>query len=131
MKMNMKAAGPALALLATLSCSGKVGEYLTPPGLRGGSGPEGQSGNPTGITSTGEVCQQQPAMAPSRVWQLTDDEYVSVVRQVFGVTLTGPDAEVTSPNSETGESTNLSGLSQRETPAANGCTTAPKQVHAR
>jgi len=128
--MNMKSAGRALALLATLSCSGKVGEYLTPPGLRGGSGPEGQSGNPTGITSTGEVCQQQPAMAPSRVWQLTDDEYVSVVRQVFGVTLTGPDAEVTSPKSETGEYTNLSELSQVGTPAAKGYQTAAKKVAA-
>ena len=96
------AAGAALTLLATASCSGKVGEYLTPPGKRGDSP---ATGGETGLTSTGAVCQQQPAMAPSRVWQLTDDEYVSVVRQVFGVTLTGPDAEVTSPKTETGEYT--------------------------
>ena len=52
------------------------------------------------------------------------------MRQVFGVTLTGPDAEVTSPKSETGEYTNLSELSQVGTPAAKGYQTAAKKVAA-
>jgi hypothetical protein len=121
------AASAALTVLATASCSGKVGDYLTPPSMRG-LGPASSGG--TGITSTGAVCEKQPAMAPSRVWQLTDDEYVAVVRQVFGVTLTGADAEVTSPKTETGEYTNLSELSQVGTPAAKGYQTAAKKVAA-
>jgi hypothetical protein len=36
------------------------------------------------------------SFAPARLWQLTDEQYVNVVRDVFGVTLEGPDAQIIS-----------------------------------
>jgi hypothetical protein len=39
----------------------------------------------------------ESAFASARIWQLTDQQYVNVVRDVLGITLQGADAEITSP----------------------------------
>jgi hypothetical protein len=36
----------------------------------------------------------QKSFAPARLWQLSDAQYVNVVRDVFGITLTGEDARI-------------------------------------
>jgi Protein of unknown function (DUF1592)/Protein of unknown function (DUF1588)/Protein of unknown function (DUF1595)/Protein of unknown function (DUF1585) len=120
------AALAVLVVVGPISCSGKVGDYLTPPGARGPTG-----GDPDPITSGGAgACEEQRAFAPTRVWQLTDAEYVSVVRQVFGVTLDGVDVEITAAKAESGEYTNLSELSQVGAPAAKGYRAAAKKIAA-
>ena len=56
-----------------------------------------------------EACNKnEPAFAPARIWQITDQEYVNVVRDVLGITLTGADAEISSAANSTGAFTNLS-----------------------
>ena len=40
------------------------------------------------------ACDPNAALAPARIWRITDEEYVNVVSQVFGVTMP---AEVTEP----------------------------------
>jgi len=58
---------------------------------------------------TPEACNKnEPAFAPARIWQITDKEYVNVVRDVLGITLTGADAEISSAANSTGAFTNLS-----------------------
>src|SRR5690349_20376104 len=58
----------------------------------GGGGPTG----PTGA-GAGPACDQAAkSFAPARLWQLTDEQYVNVVRDVLGVALEGPDAQIIS-----------------------------------
>jgi len=85
-----------------------------------GSGPGAGTGGSGGSGSTGSggsgskeyvptACKmEEKAFAPARVWQLTDQEYVSVVAAALGVTLTGPDAEVTTATSNSGVFSNMS-----------------------
>jgi len=63
-------------------------------------------GGPT--TGTGAACVMGAPVAPARIWVLTDQEYVNVVRDAFGVTLSGKDAEITTTTSGSGAYTNLS-----------------------
>jgi Protein of unknown function (DUF1592)/Protein of unknown function (DUF1588)/Protein of unknown function (DUF1595)/Protein of unknown function (DUF1585) len=115
-------------LLGVTACSGKVGDYLTPPGARGFGAPG--PGTASGFSADGKPCSQERALAPARIWQLTDEQYVTSVRQVFDVSLVDADAEITQPAGESGEYTNLSELSQVGTPAAKGYRTAAKKVAA-
>jgi hypothetical protein len=85
-------------LIALVGCRGQIGDSpagsVTPPA--GGSGPmvggSGGSGAPPSETATCNPAQK--SFAPARLWQLTDEEYVNVVRDTFGITLTGEDARI-------------------------------------
>src|SRR4051812_41498999 len=85
-------------LIALVGCRGQIGDSpagrVTPPA--GGSGPvvggSGGSGAPPSETATCNPAQK--SFAPARLWQLTDEEYVNVIRDVLGITLTGEDARI-------------------------------------
>src|SRR5579872_2576175 len=79
----------AAGALAGGACSGVVGDSAGHPGQignqnnpnTGGSGNAGGGGNGNQPAS----CTQGGSLAPARVWRLTDQQYVNVVAQVFGV----------------------------------------------
>src|SRR3954447_20779987 len=114
----------AFATVCTLAagCSGKIGEpggWITPPSESGGGGSGGSSGSggSGGMGSGGSSPKEweppacvasEKAFAPARLWQLTDQEYVNVVRDVLGVTLTGADADITTAASNSGVFSNMS-----------------------
>jgi hypothetical protein len=107
----------ALALLGAQACTGVVGEN------RPGSGPGGSQSIPTtggggmgvgggvgaggavGGPSTGGPCSPGASLGPSRVWRITDEQYVNAVAQVFGVRVP---PEVTAPDTQPADYTNLS-----------------------
>ena len=91
-------------LLASAGCSAGGGTTQGPtsasPGAGSGAG-AGAGASGTGPSSGGAgsvvdsaVCLPDASLAPARVWRLTDEEYVNVVRQTFGVTMP---PEVTEP----------------------------------
>jgi hypothetical protein len=101
---------------AVCACSGgsRLEFTVIAGGAGGGSG--GAPGEMTGSgggTSTGAggdfpipppSCREdRTALAPARIWQITDQEYVNIVRDVLGITLTGSDAEVSGAADSTGE----------------------------
>jgi hypothetical protein len=112
------------AFLALAGCVGAVGSGGS-PGAAGGSptgvptgsgaagtgvGPSGGAGttNVTGIagdSGSGDPCTQSGSLATARVWRLTDQQYVNVVSQVFGVR---PPAEVTQADTAPAEFSNFS-----------------------
>jgi hypothetical protein len=126
------------AAAAVAACTGQIGQdptvdltggtgTTTGGSTTGGSTTTGGTGTTTGgSTTTGggtttggmvdpmgkwqppKCDDQQHAFAPSRVWQLTDLEYVNIVRDVLQIQLTGMDAEITAPASKSGEYNNLS-----------------------
>src|SRR5258706_38815 len=109
----------AAACVLAAACTGEIGRPNGAPSDMG-SGPGAGTGGSGGSGSTGSggsgskvwvppVCKmEEKAFAPARVWQLTDQEYVSVVAAALGVTLTGPDAEVTTAASNSGVFSNMS-----------------------
>jgi hypothetical protein len=113
--------------------TGAGGGSSIPPGPTGGTGGGGATGTDsgpgrggttgtdsgTGIgtdSGTGTDGGTPPptceltvkSFAPARVWQLTDDQYVNVVRDVLGITLTGSDTEITTVKSTSGIFANYS-----------------------
>jgi hypothetical protein len=77
---------------------------------------------------TGAPCNPaQKAFAPARLWQLTDEQYVNVVRDVLGVTLTGEDARISSAGAA-GRYTNYSEEISIDTQAAPNYQTAASKV---
>lgn len=94
------ALGAACLVLASAACSAVSGnagqpEQSTPGGGNAsipGGGASGTSSPPGGGGAA--VCDPNASLAPARVWRITDEEYVNVVSQVFGVTMP---AEVTEP----------------------------------
>jgi hypothetical protein len=90
-----------LAILSAVSaagCSGQIGDNLTGGDTRdivtqGGGG----GGTGPGPEAT---CKASASFASARVALLTDDQYVNVIRDVFGVTVP---PEVTGPKSASGE----------------------------
>jgi hypothetical protein len=96
--------GVVVALVAAVgaACSGGPGESVTipvPPAVEvpGASDPQ-----------DGVACVDGAPFAPARVWLLSDEQYVNVVRDVFGVTLIDADKEITTGKSVTGEYSNMS-----------------------
>jgi hypothetical protein len=110
---------PALLMVvAAWACSGKSGTHVDPSpgnggsagattGTGGGAGSVGTGGTDGGIPPDGPPsfgpgpCDPSKSLAPARIWQLTDDEYVAVVRSVFGVSLAPADVPSTEPGSNT------------------------------
>ena len=93
-------------LTAAPACSGQVtgpGGNPDPsaPGPGGGGKVPGTSpggkvpGTSPVASDSGAPCDPgQKAFGPARIWQLTDRQYVNVVRDVFGITLSGEDANI-------------------------------------
>jgi hypothetical protein len=111
MRNHLSGSGRWLALTAGLAlafvgaCTAEIGAPAAsaPGGAMPGPGPDDPTTpKPPGPpmppeVDTGPPCvATQKAFAPARIWQLTDSEYVNVVRDVFGIALTGIDAEIVS-----------------------------------
>jgi hypothetical protein len=80
-----------------------------------GSGMGGAGGTPEGgvVPPCWGICgrgcrEDEKAFAPSRIWLLSDDQYVNVVRDVLGIALTGTDTEIMGPVIDDGEYRNES-----------------------
>ncbi len=102
--------GAACLVLASAACSangeGQIANQDVPgagavngPGGAAGvsSMPGGGANSGAGASSSGgdaAPCDSSASLAPARIWRITDEEYVKVVSQVFGV---GMPAEVTEP----------------------------------
>jgi hypothetical protein len=104
--------------LGALACAGAcVGQvHGDGPGSTGGAGTSGGtagasvgaagSGPVTSVAGTsGTPCAANASLANARVWRLTDQQYVNVVSQVFGVR---PPAEVTQADTAPAEFANFS-----------------------
>ena len=131
-----------MAIICTacgLACSTNVadrndrapGGLGTPPGSTSSVG-SGSGGSPGGVSSTpggatggtgvpgATACTEGTPLAPARVWMLTDEQYVHVVKDVLGVALAGNDAQITAPTSTSGNYTNESEAFKVDTAAAQG-----------
>jgi hypothetical protein len=110
-KVSFRSAANTALLAALAGCTGQV-TGLNAGGAPGGAGPGGSGmpgpgpgpgmgmgmGNPPGPAGPGApACDPaQKSFAPARVWQLTDRQYVNVVRDVFGITLSEEDGRIVS-----------------------------------
>jgi hypothetical protein len=102
----------ASALILGAACTGQIGEPHGngPSGPGGTTGPGGTggpagTGGPGGTTGTGgpgpgEMCKPGASFASARISLISDEQYVNVVRDVFGVAFEG---DVTAPKSASGE----------------------------
>jgi hypothetical protein len=114
----------AVSLLAAAvgGCAGAVGGNSTGPGSAGSTGsPSGAAGagaqttgggGATGVGTgvggsgaTGAPCSTTASLAPARIWRITDQQYVNVVAQVFGVKVA---PEVTQADTQPADFTNYS-----------------------
>jgi hypothetical protein len=108
MTANARPLSSLLVATLAVACSGQItggaaGGGETPGGTPGSTGATGGGGGGAGGSGSGgpgaEVrCNQaRTAFAPARIWQLTDRQYVNVVRDVFGITLSEEDGRIISP----------------------------------
>lgn len=75
-------------LLALAACTGTVGGLAPDSATTApGSGRPGASG--AGGAPGAAACASRTALAPARLWRLSDDQYVAAVRDLFGVELSG------------------------------------------
>ena len=104
-------------------------------GLAGGTG--GTCGSGAGGSSTGAggsmamPCAPNAPLAPARVWQLSDQEYVTVVRQIFGVSLSDAEAPKAERSAQPGEYANFSEARTVDFNAANAYARAAEIVATR
>jgi Protein of unknown function (DUF1592)/Protein of unknown function (DUF1588)/Protein of unknown function (DUF1595)/Protein of unknown function (DUF1585) len=115
MRLNvcLQAAAGLLAIVGSAACSGQVtpaegggGPPIPIPGMGGmggrpGPGPAGPGGPgggmPPATVDSGLPCKPTShAFAPARLWQLTDRQYMNVVRDVFGIALSEEDGRIVS-----------------------------------
>jgi hypothetical protein len=116
MTSETKMRAAALALLAAAGCTGMVGggesgagtgnagATTGSPGTGGAIGGAG-TGVGTGTAGASASCSPTASLAPSRIWRLTDAQYVNVVAQVFGVRVP---VEVTAADAKPAEFSNFS-----------------------
>jgi hypothetical protein len=88
----------AAVLALTVACSGSIENNTLGPGNEPGSGMTGGSTEvPPGSKPPMDACDPaQKSFAPARLWQLSDRQYVNVVRDVFGVVLSEEDGKIVS-----------------------------------
>ena len=94
--------------VATWACSGDLDSPASAQGLAAPN-----AGMPPGADAAGDSALAPPgpvpvapgerecdpakhSFAPARIWQLSDEQYVNVVRDVFGIELQGSDARIVS-----------------------------------
>ncbi len=94
-----------VAALAPAGCLGVVQDAVpeTPPAPRAAGVDPG-----TGRWSPASCDPGETAFSAARIWQITDEEYVNMVRDVLGIGLTGAQAEITSGSDGAGEFSNFS-----------------------
>jgi hypothetical protein len=125
-------------LISAVGCfRGQIGDSPAgqePPPVVGGGAPGGgpMAGGSGGtsappVSDTPPCNPMQKSFAPARLWQLTDEEYVNVVRDVLGVTLTGDDARIASAGTA-GRYTNYSEELSIDTQVAPNYQTAAAKV---
>jgi hypothetical protein len=115
MTSSRKLQSAALALFAAAGCTGMVGpgangagtgsQAGSPSVTGGGPGAGGAIGAGTGTAGSPAACTAGASLAPTRVWRITDAQYVNVVAQVFGVRVP---AEVTAADAKPAEFSNFS-----------------------
>ena len=90
---NLKASlGFGVALLALSACTADIGggsNGATAAGAAGIAGSAGQGPGPV-TDPTATPCDPNLDLAPPRVWRLNDQQYVTVVHDVFGAGITVP-----------------------------------------
>ncbi len=110
-----------LTLLAAIACTGQIG---ADPSQTDGPTDPNPSGGPT--NSGGDLCKPGASFASARISLITDEQYVNVVRDVFGIAFEG---DVTTPKSTSGEySFNAQEIATVGTGAAQGYLRAADQV---
>jgi hypothetical protein len=118
-----------VAAMGLCACTGEVYSILgaTPPAA---PPPPASTPPPDGTPTPADLgppCDPaQKAFAPARLWQLTDAQYVNVVRDVFGITLAGADADIVSEGSSELYTNYSEGVSIGAQVAPNYQTTAGK-----
>ncbi|MDX2052890.1 MAG: DUF1592 domain-containing protein [Polyangiaceae bacterium] len=99
------------------------------PGVGGGTGAGTGGGDAPLIPGpNGTPCAPGAPLAPARVWLLSDEQVVKVSSDVFGVTLTGGDAQITTANGVSGNYTNFSEAFQVDVTAAQGYQRAAQKI---
>jgi hypothetical protein len=127
-----------LVLALNAACSGQIGEERAgngpgPAGEPGGAGGPGATGPGVavpGVTPepTGPPCvAEQKSFAPARIWQITDKQYVNIVRDVLGITLGEEDGKIVSAGAAD-RYTNYSEGSAIDTQVAPSYQTAAEKV---
>jgi Protein of unknown function (DUF1592)/Protein of unknown function (DUF1588)/Protein of unknown function (DUF1595)/Protein of unknown function (DUF1587) len=96
--------GAVYVLLATAGCTATVGGDHKSGGSTDGGPTDGPT-KPPFMPTADQPCDPDASLAPARVWRLTDEEYVNVVRSVFGVIMP---PEVSQAQVNTGDFSNLS-----------------------
>jgi hypothetical protein len=87
---------PVIVALGLAACTGEIGD-----GKKTGGNPNGPgTGGPGDPGGGGLACRANASLASARISLLTDDQYVNVVRDVFGVAF---DGDVTTVQSSSGE----------------------------
>jgi hypothetical protein len=126
-------------VIAFAACTGRIGGGSTtdePPTGGGMGATPGNPSPPAGVGGSGggmvpvdtAPCDPaQKSFAPARVWQLTDEQYVNVVRDVLGITLTGEDARITT-SGPAGRYTNYSEEIAIDTQAAPNYQTVASKI---
>jgi hypothetical protein len=99
-------------LLGVAGCTGAISDKMGPnpsPSTTATGGPTatGTGGTTTGAGTGGGACRPEASLAPARVWRITDEQYVNVVRQVFGVVMP---PEITQASVDSADFTNFSEL---------------------
>ncbi len=88
-----------LTALGAAACSGQIGDDLGSPGS--GLNPTGGGGTMGGAGGSGaDACIPNASLAPARISRITDQQYVNIVRDVFGVAYTGDVTTVQATNGE-------------------------------
>jgi hypothetical protein len=118
-----------VCLIALSGCTAMVSGNKNQEGAPSGGGagaidnPSTQGGGASSVPGGGAsaVCDSTASLAPARIWRLTDNEYISVVQSVFGVTVP---PGITTAVVKTADYTNLAEGTQVDLAIAQGYQTA-------
>ena len=115
-----------VALVGVAACSGQVSD---PNGTNPPNGvttaPNGAGGATVPVQMPTGPCSTTASLGPSRIWSLTDAEYVSSVASLFGVRLPN---EVTVPDTQPADYTNLSEVTTVDSRATEAYQTAAEKA---
>jgi hypothetical protein len=117
-----------VALLGVAACSGQVSDpngTNPPSGVTNPSGTTGAGGTTVPVQMPTGPCSTSASLGPSRIWSLTDAEYVSSVASLFGVRLPN---EVTVPDTQPADYTNLSEVTTVDSRATEAYQTAAEKA---
>ena len=117
-----------VALFGVAACSGRVSDpngTNPPSGVTNPSGTTGASGTTVPVQMPIGPCSTSASLGPSRIWSLTDAEYVSSVTSLFGVRLPN---EVTVPDTQPADYTNLSEVTTVDSRATEAYQTAAEKA---